>query len=57
MTIQTDDEPCQNCGLPMWGIKCLSRRQICEACGGNDSKYNAQNPHPENWKFKQESTK
>lgn len=58
MTIHTDDQLCQNCQKPMFGIKCLSRRQICEDCGGNETEYNAKNQHPLNWqRFEQGKAK
>lgn len=48
------DAQCIKCGHTMHGVKKSSERgcqtrKICENCGGNKTKYNHENPHPECW--------
>lgn len=37
------DMPCKKCGDDMWGIRDYSYREVCEACGGNETEYHKGN--------------
>lgn len=42
-------ELCKKCWRPMHGINRNPNpaRTVCEPCGGNQTPYDAQNPHPD----------
>lgn len=41
---QTEDKTCQGCGEYMHGVNTYVLRKLCEACGGNPTPHNADNP-------------
>lgn len=40
---------CEKCNEEMSGVRVapVPARTVCEECGGNSTKFNAENPHPE----------
>lgn len=41
------DKSCVGCGHRMPGINNYELRKRCDACGGNTTQYNENNPNPE----------
>ena len=50
MASQIPYQRCNKCGHKMFGIyeNPEPARETCEACGGNETEYDCNNPHPEN---------
>lgn len=40
-------QKCTKCGEVMGGIRCHKAREVCEDCGGNETKFDKENMNPE----------